>query len=90
MFGIDCMDGGDYVLLESPMLMYIKWIGTILVMIGSIGSFFNFFPWNFLGVGIGSVLLVIYYSLSKDNSQILNWGLNAFLMFGAVINFWYL
>ena len=72
------------------MLMYTKWIGTIFVMVGSIGSFFNFFPWNFIGVGAGSLLLAIYYLLNKDNSQILNWTLNTFLMFGAAINFWYI
>jgi len=64
----------------------IKWIGTILVLLGALCTSMNLYPYNIYVLNLGALVYLIWSIRIKDNAMIVvNGGLLIIYIIGLII-----
>ena len=71
---------------ETVLIVYLKWLSTILVLTGIMLTNFNFYPLNIFIHGLGAFGWALAGYLSRDKAILTNFGLQIPLFLIGYIN----
>ena len=69
------------------MVKVCKWLGTIMIINGSLLAALGILPWNFASIAIGASFHLIPTIINKDKALIVNWTFTLITMTIATLRF---
>ena len=72
---------------KKKVSQFLKWLGTIFVLVGILLTNFNYYPWNIFIHSIGVVFWTYTGFLLKDKAMLTNFGFQIPIFLFGILNF---